>query len=266
MLGLEARDDVWRAVRGFMRRSCGVALADDQAYLLEGRLAGLVSEHGFSSIAELVGASCTPGAEAALGMSVIDALTTHETFFFRDLPFWRTLEDVVVPRLLRSGRRGFRFWSMACAHGQEPYSLAMLLEERWPALAASATIFATDVSAPAIARAREGRYSVLEVNRGLGAARLLRHFERSAHGGFAVKPTIRARVSWATGNLLELRAPEAPFDVVLCRNVLIYFDDATRAAVLKRIPSITHRDGFLGLGVSEVGPGVPVGPGWFRNV
>jgi chemotaxis protein methyltransferase CheR len=263
---VEPREDVWRAVRGFMQRSCGVSLTNDQAYLLEGRLAGLVSEHGFSSIAELVRASCGPGSEAALGMSVIDALTTHETFFFRDLPFWRAFEDVVVPRLLRSGRRNFRFWSMACAHGQEPYSLAMLLEERWPALAASATILATDVSAPAIDRAREGRYSVLEVNRGLGAARLLRHFERSARGGFAVKPAIRSRVSWATGNLLDLRAQEAPFDVVLCRNVLIYFEDAARSGVLKRIASVTHQDGFLGLGISEMGPGPRLGPGWFHNV
>jgi chemotaxis protein methyltransferase CheR len=249
-----------------MRRSCGVALTDDQAYLLEGRLAGLVAEHGFSSIAELVRASCAPESEPALAMSVIDALTTHETFFFRDLPFWRTLEEVVVPAILRSGRRNLRFWSMACAHGQEPYSLAMLLEERWPAIAASATILATDVSAPAIERAREGRYSVLEVNRGLGAARLLRHFERSPRGGFVVKPTLRTRVSWGTGNLLDLRAPEAPFDVVLCRNVLIYFDDADRAAVLRRVASVTHRDGFFGLGISEAGPGSPLSPGWFQNV
>jgi len=248
-----------------MRRSCGVALTDDQAYLLEGRLGGLVSEHGFSSIAELVDASCRLGSEASLSMSVIDALTTHETFFFRDQPFWRALEDVVVPALLRAGRRHLRFWSMACAHGQEPYSLAMLLEERWPAIAASATILATDVSALAIDRAREGRYSVLEVNRGLGAARLLRHFERASRGGFAVRPMIRARVSWDTGNLLDLQAPEALFDVILCRNVLIYFDDVDRAAVLKRITSLTRRDGFVGLGVSETGPGAPLAPGWFRS-
>jgi chemotaxis protein methyltransferase CheR len=240
-------------------------LAEDQSYLLEGRVAPLLADHGFSTMRDLVTAACRPGRPSALGMTVIDALTTHETFFFRDLSFWRTLEEIVIPDLLARGRRRLRFWSSGCAHGQEPYSIAMLLEERWPEIAPMATIFGTDVSALAISRARDGFYTVLEVNRGLGAARLLRHFERSPRGGYVVKPALRARVTWETRNLLELAAPELPFDVVLCRNVLIYFGERDRGVVLSHLAAATNHAGYVGLGVSEVGKGRNIAPGWWRT-
>jgi chemotaxis protein methyltransferase CheR len=260
-----AADDVWQTVRTFMRQTCGVTLADDQSYLLEGRVAPLLAGHGFATTRELVAAACKPGRLSALAMTVIDAMTTHETFFFRDLPFWRTLEEVVIPDLLRRGRRRLRFWSSGCAHGQEPYSIAMLLEERWPELAPLATIQATDVSALAIGRAREGFYTVLEVNRGLGAARLLRHFDRSPRGGYVVKTSLRARITWEAGNLLSPAPVTYPFDVILCRNVLIYFAERERSAVLTQLASATNHAGYVGLGVSELGKGRSVAPGWWRT-
>ncbi len=246
-----------------MLRACGITLANDQAYLLEQRLGPLVAGTGFDSTADLVCAVCDGAGGSDLAMKVLDALATHETFFFRDLPFWRAFEEVIMPRLLAGGRQRLRFASLACAHGQEPYSIAMLLEEKWPEIARASVIHASDVSAPAVERARDGTYSVFEVNRGLGAARLLRHFDRSPKGGFAIKPALRGRVTFWTENLLEHRVPVEPFDVVLCRNVLIYFGDAERAAALRRLGSSLRAGGFLGLGVSEVGRGTPVAPGWF---
>jgi chemotaxis protein methyltransferase CheR len=255
----------WQQVQAFMRRACGVDLADDQIYLLEARLAPIVAERRFASLASFVDAACARAEGSALGMSLVDAMTTHETFFFRDAPFWRAFEEVVVPRA-REGPKGLRIWSAACSHGQEPYSIAMLLEERWPELAARSTIVGTDVSVPAIERAREGQYSVLEVNRGLGAARLLRHFERGPGGGFRVQGRLRERVEWGVENLLAPAAHRDAFDVVLCRNVLIYFKDRDRLSVLARVGSATRVGGFLGLGVTEVGPGLAVSPGWFQRL
>jgi chemotaxis protein methyltransferase CheR len=254
----------WRAVQAYLRAACGVALADDQRYLLEARLGPLAAQHHFATTADFVAAACSDDRARGLGMLLVDAMTTHETFFFRDAAAWRTFEELIVPQVLAWGRRGLRIWSAACSNGQEPYSIAMLLEERWPEVAAQSTILATDVSAPAIERARAGLYSVLEVNRGLGAARLLRHFERSAAGGFQVKQSIRERVNWDVESVLH-PTPRAPrFDVVFCRNVLIYFDDAERQTALERIARSSEPLGFLSLGVSERGPGAGVGPGWYR--
>ena len=265
MLAATSDTWAWGRVQTFMQRTCGVALADDQAYLLECRLSSLVSETGLASIGDLVRAACLPGPPTPLGERVIDALTTHESYFFRDVTFWRALEEMVIPRLLQAGRRELRIWSMGCSHGQEPYSIAMLLEERWPALAQASTILATDVSAAAVQRARHGVYSVLEANRGLGAVRLLRHFERSREGGFAVKPALRARINWGIANLLDLGPTASRYDVVLCRNVLIYLGEPARQAVLGKLAGVTALGGFIGLGASELALGSPLAPGWFEN-
>ncbi|MFL5307556.1 MAG: CheR family methyltransferase [Polyangia bacterium] len=192
-------------------------------------------------------------------------MTTHETFFFRDLPAWQTFEELVVPTLLASRRAGLRIWSAACSDGQEPYSIAMLLEERWPAIAAASTIVATDVSAPAIERASAGVYSVFDVNRGLGAARLLRHFDRASTGGFRVRRPLRERVTWQVASILDGGPRGAAFDVVFCRNVLIYFNDADRLSVLRSLSAKTKPDGFVALGVSEVVSAKSIGPGWYQN-
>jgi chemotaxis protein methyltransferase CheR len=254
----------WAAVQVFMRQRCGVVLADDQAYLLEARLGPVASELRFPSINELVLAACAPGASASLTDRMIHAMTTHETSFFRDRPFWKTLEEWALPAVLARVATGrpLRIWSAASSSGQEIYSVAMLLDELRPDLAASAELYATDISPPSLEQGRAGRYSLLEVNRGLGAARLTRHFEQDG-ASYRVKGRLRERVRWSICNLLGGDPPPPPCDLVLCRNVLIYFDEGDRARALRRLTSGTAPDGLVAVGAAELLPAAPLHPGWY---
>lgn len=264
--GLDPREEVrlaWPLVRAFMQRWAGVVLAEDQSYLLESRLRPLLSSgSGPGALLEWVRqASCAaPGARAH--RELIDALTTHETFFFRDTTFWHALEEQVFPQLARAlVGRPLRIWSACCSTGQEPYSLAMLLLERFPDLAARTRIVATDIAEPTLERASEAVYSSLEVNRGLSAARLLRHFEQ-VPGGVRVKDTVRRLVEFRPLNLLGA-APYPRADLVLCRNVLIYFSEADRAAVHTRL--IEAAEHYIGIGCAEqFGHARAVSPGWYE--
>jgi len=247
--------------RTFMQRAAGVVLADDQHYLLDARVRPLVRAGGHASLSALVHAAAAAAPGSPQYLDLVDALTTHETFFFRDAAFWRALEDVVLPRVIDELRGApLRVWCAACSTGQEPYSVAMLLQERWPEVAASARIVGTDIAEPTLARARLGVYSTLEVNRGLSAARLVRHFEQ-VPGGLRLKEPIRRMVELRRMNLL---GPEdyGRAHLVLCRNVLIYFNDADRGAVLRRLANAA--ESFLGIGCTErFGSHLPVSPGWF---
>lgn len=252
--------DAWADARELMQAACGVVLAEDQRYLLEARLVPVARAHGLES-AE----ACVAGARSStrLAEAVVDALTTHETSFFRDASFWKVFETAVVPRLLESRRdRPLRVWSAACSTGQEAWTLAMLLEERWPELAARTEVVGTDVSHGSLERARAGLFTSLEVNRGIGAARLLRFFEQ-APGGFRVKPRLRERVRWEHGNLLTSPAPVG-CQLVLCRNVLIYFSPSDRQRVCRRLREAVDPDGFVGVGASELLDAPALGPGWYE--
>lgn len=245
-----AVNPLWTQVRTFMQRTCGVVLADEQSYLLDARLQPVARQHKFASIADYVSSACAAQCSSELARSLIDAMTTHETFFFRDASFWKALEEHVLPKLKANSSGPLKIWSAACSHGQEAYSLAMLLEEKWPALAATTTILATDVATLAVERARAGVYSTLEVNRGIGAARLLRHFDQEG-GGYRIKPKLRDRIQWGTYNLLGASPAPTACDIVLCRNVLIYFNDADRKTVLSRLQGSAKAGGFIGLGATE---------------
>ena len=140
----------------------------------------------------------------------------------------------------------------------------MLLDERWPEIAATATILATDISEPAVNRAREGIYSSLEVNRGLGAARLVRHFDQ-VKGGFQLKQKLRDRIVWREGNLLGPSREQSSFDVVMCRNVLIYFSDPDRQVVLSRLDDECRPGGYIALGSTEHCAKASLGSGWYAN-
>ena len=259
--GAEAR--TWDAVRRYMLRHCGVVLSDEQRYLLDPRLSPVAKQHKFSTVAELVNAASNAAPTAPLGMALIEAMTTHETMFFRDPPFWKTLEKTVLPQLLADNRGGLKIWSAACSTGQEVYSLAMLLEESFPQHFANATIYADDVSALTVEKARAGIYSTLEVNRGLGAMRLQRHFEQ-AQGGFQIKSKLRSRITWSTHNLLGGASSCFGCDLVLCRNVLIYFSDLDRAAVINRLFQVARPGGIVGVGSTEsIRDMQPLAPGLY---
>jgi chemotaxis protein methyltransferase CheR len=250
-------------VQAFMKKACGVVLSDEQSYLLDARLGPVARDRGFPTILEFVNAAvAVPGGPN--GLALVDAMTTHETFFFRDLGFWKAFEEIVLPKLFASsGPRPLSVWSAACSFGQEAYSLAMLLEEKYPTIAAATRILGTDVSPASVERARDGTYSTIEVNRGLNAARMVRHFEQG-RGGLRAKAHLRQRVQWHVHNLLQA-PPGSRFDVVLCRNVLIYFNDVDRKTVLAQLATATAPGGFIGVGSTELMPLQSVSPGWYAK-
>lgn len=257
----------WGAVQQFMRRQCGVVLRDDQSYLLESRLSSAAKQYGYTSIAEYVAVTSRGAATAPAARSLIDAMTTHETMFYRDAAFWQTFESLVIPKLVLTAKSGARakIWSAACSTGQEPYSIAMILQERAPDVASKVDLVATDVADLSITRAREGIFTPLEVNRNVNAARLMKHFVQ-APGGFRVRDEIRSRVTFQTHNLLGANLDPGHCDVVLCRNVLIYFDDTDRAAVLRRLYAAAKSDGYIGIGSTETWrEGHGVAPGWYQK-
>lgn len=256
--------DAWTTVRAFMQRQCGVSLSEEQRYLLDARLGLVAREEGFSSVDALVAAGCAPLAPWKLCQAIIEALTTHETFFFRDAGFWQFFEKTVLPKATTDsrGERPIRIWSAACSTGQEPYTIAMLIAEQRPELLDRLQIWATDVAEASVEKARRGVYSSLEVNRGLGAHRLVRFFE-PCPGGFRIKEHLRRPIIWSQHNLLGAKPDPTDCDVVLCRNVLIYFNDLDRSSVVQRLARAATPGGLVGVGCTEFLPGASLAPGWY---
>ena len=251
----------WEKVRSYMRSTCGVVFSAEQIYLLDARLGTLVTAHGFTSIDEFVNAACSGKKGPASAM--IDAMTTHETFFFRDTNFWQCMQNVVLPEIVAKNQP-IKIWSAACSTGQEPYSIAMLVREKWPEAASRLEIIATDISESSVAQARAGLYTTFEVNRGLGAARLVRFFEK-AEGGFRIRDELRNSIRWETGNLLADTYPPMNCDIVFCRNVLIYFDDKDQKVVLSRLRRAAKPTGIVAVGTTEALKGSMLGPGLYLN-
>jgi chemotaxis protein methyltransferase CheR len=239
-------------LRSLVRRHSGITLDPDREYLVRSRLQPLRGSHGFASLGELVRALQT-FADSDLERAVVEAMTTSETCFFRDRHPFEALRTGILPELIarRARVRRLRLWSAASASGQEAYSLAMLLAEHFPELADwEVTILATDLSRPMVERTREGRYDQVEVNRGLPAGLLTRHFAwEGTH--WRIEPALRrlvhARQLNLTGPWPDLDRP----DVVLLRNVLIYFDEPTRHLILERTRRAMSPDGVLFLGSAE---------------
>lgn len=237
----------WAAVQRFMLRSAGVVLREDQAYLIEPRLTPVAKQHGFVRLADFVSAACAAPSGAPLNAAMIDAMTTHETLFFRDPNFWKLIEPVLAKCAIK---RSLKVWSAACSTGQEPYSIAILLAEKFPDLVSNTEIIATDISEQAVQKAREGVYTALEVNRGLAAARLIKHFTQLP-GGYRIKDNLRSRITWSTHNLLGGKPDPKGCDLVLCRNVLIYFGDTDRSSVAKRLFDAAGPGGHVAVGATE---------------
>lgn len=236
----------------FLHERSGIALSADKAYLVESRLLPLVRTHKFKDLTDLIG-RLRFGADAVLADEVVDAMTTNETFFFRDkLPFDR-FRDIMLPQLIkaRAAERRLRIWCAACSTGQEPYSLAMLLQERRAELSGwKVDIMATDLSPSVIDRARAGTYSQFEVQRGMPIQTLLKHFEQVGDK-WVVSQELRSMVQFRTLNLLRDFSSLGKFDVVFCRNVLIYFDEQTRLDIMSRIARLMVPESYLVLGAAE---------------
>jgi chemotaxis protein methyltransferase CheR len=238
-------------IRKLLRERSGLVLSAEKQYLVESRLLPVVRKAGLTSLAELVTAlKAVPS--SSLATTVVEAMTTNESFFFRDkLPF-ENFRDVLMPALLaaRSDRR-IRIWCSAAATGQEPYSLAMALREMGTKLAGwTIEIFATDISTAALEKAKAGLYSQFEVQRGLPIQMLVKYFTQIGDQ-WQISPDLRNMVAYRHFNLLQDFAGFGMFDVVFCRNVLIYFDQETKITVLNRLAKSVHKDGYLMLGAAE---------------
>jgi len=232
-------------------------LTREKAYLLESRLLPVARKRGLKSVDELVGAvRQRPSGDIA--RDVVEAMTTNESFFFRDIKPFEQFKSVVLPALLKSraARRQIRIWSAACSSGQEPYTLSMLLAEEQAKLAGwSIDILATDLSTEILEKAEAGLYSQFEVQRGLPIQYLVKYFKQQGER-WQIDAGLRSRVRYRVFNLLDEPAGLGGFDVIFCRNVLIYFDQPTKTTVLARLARVLAPDGFLYLGGAETVLGI----------
>jgi len=239
-------------VSTLVRQRSAIVLEPGKEYLVEARLLPVAREAGLTSVSDLV-ARVRRAPTAPLAERVVEAMTTNETSWFRDVHPFALLTDHLLPALAtaRVRERHVRVWSAASSTGQEAYSIAMLLSEwlrgkpGW-----SASVLGTDLSQEVVDKARTGRYSQLEVNRGLPAPMLVRHFVRTGTQ-WQVGEELRRMVEFRTLNLAAPFPPLPAFDIVFCRNVLIYFDTATRRQVLERMVRTMRPDGALLLGAAE---------------
>ena len=238
-------------LRKLLKDQSGLDLSADKQYLIESRLLPLARKCGLSSISDLV--QKMKGGAASIVTQVVEAMTTNETFFFRDKVPFDHFREMIVPEILktRAGRKSIRIWCAAGSTGQEPYSLAMCLKEMGAALAGwRIEIIATDLSQEVLEKSRAGIYSQFEVQRGLPIQMLVKYFKQTGEF-WQINPEIRAMVQHRQLNLLHDFSQLGNFDVVFCRNVLIYFDQDTKINIFNRLHRLTEADGFLVLGAAE---------------
>lgn len=250
----EINQEDYRAFKEFLQDASGILLGDNKQYLVKSRLRRIMADNRFSSLGELV-QRLRQNPRSALRETVIDAMTTNETLWFRDTHPFRILEEQLLPEMAaENSSQPIRIWSAACSTGQEPYSLAIVIDEyrrRNPGrLRRPIEIIATDVSKPVVDAAREGTYELLALGRGLSADRQKQYFTQLASGSWQVKKEIRDMVTFREHNLLE-RFNFGRFDIVLCRNVLIYFSSDLKQDILVRTHGVLKKGGYLILGASE---------------
>jgi chemotaxis protein methyltransferase CheR len=255
------RADNYRFLQEHIRKQSGIVLDDTKHYLVEARLLPIALDEGLCNLDDLC-AKLRQSASALLQRRVIEAMTTNETYFFREPAHFEALKNTILPALLAGRRqsRKFSIWSAAASTGQEAYSLAMLLAGMG-LQEGDVTIVGTDLAENVLEKAREGKYSQLEVNRGLPAALLLKYFTRH-QSLWQIKPAVRKMVRFHALDLRNIGHALGPFDVILCRNVLIYFGVDTKRQIVDQIRTVLHPGGHFFLGASEIG--LDVGPGFAR--
>lgn len=239
-------------IRDLVLKRSAIVLDAGKEYLVESRLIPLARQEGFASLAELI-AQLRAQSFNGLHWKVVEAMTTNETSFFRDLYPFEALKKTVLPDLLakRATERKLNLWCAASSSGQEPYTVLMLLREHFPTLAAwTVRFFAGDISKEMLERTRAGRYSQLEVNRGLPAPLLVKYFQKQGIE-WQVKEDLRRALELFQVNLAAGWPALPPMDIIMMRNVLIYFDVATKKAILGKIRRVLRPDGYLFLGAAE---------------
>ena len=244
-------------LKKFLKGRSGLVLSPDKAYLVETRLLPVARRNGFATIEDLISKLRSSNGKD-FAVEITEAMTTNESLFFRDETPFTIFSDKILPELMRrrSDRKNFRIWCAACSTGQEPYSLSMLIADRKKDLAGwKHEILATDISHDILARARKGRFTQLETQRGLPIKRLIDHFVQDGEY-WNLNKDIVDMVRFEYFNLLDSVSTLGKFDVVFCRNVLIYFDIETKSRVLDNINSILAPDGVIFLGGSESTMGI----------
>lgn len=245
-------------IRDLLKERSGLVLGDEKRYLIESRLMPVVREEGMDSLSDLV--TGLKGAQSeALRAKVTQAMTINESFFFRDKTPFENFKDIIVPAMLaspRSASRSMRIWCAASSTGQEPYSLAIQIKEMddlfrgW-----NIEIVATDLSEEVLEKAKSGLYSQFEVQRGLPIQLLVKYFKQTG-SLWQIDSSIRSMVKYRHFNLLDDYAALGLFDIIFCRNVLIYFDSPTKTDMLARMSRRMRSDGYLVLGAAETVIGI----------
>ncbi len=251
------KPDDFQFMADLLKDRSGLVLNEDKAYLLESRLMPVARAHDIKGVDELIG-EIRASKKEDLIVEVTEAMTTNESFFFRDIKPFDLFKDHVLPHIMEkcAAKKSFRIWCAAASNGQEPYSLAMILKEESAKLAGwRYEIVGTDISRQVLEKAKNGLYSQFEVQRGLPITMLVKYFDK-ADDQWQLKPEIRGMVEYKYFNLLENLAPLGEFDIVFCRNVLIYFDQPTKGKVLDGISRLMPDYGMLFLGGAETVLGV----------
>lgn len=238
----------------FLEKHCGILLNDNKQYLVSSRLGGIMRTEGMTSLKQLLN-RIVYQKDNALRDRVIDAMTTNETLWFRDNHPYDILYNKLLPELKGKGLTKLRMWSAACSTGQEPYSISMVIDEfieaNFGSFSRGQEIMATDISSKVLAQARQAEYEMLALGRGLSQDRLKKFFRQSEQNKWKLADRIKQRVIFQQLNLLNTYSALGQFDVVFCRNVLIYFSSDLKREILKKIHKQLNPGGYLMLGASE---------------
>jgi chemotaxis protein methyltransferase CheR len=244
-------DPEFTFLRELLMRRSGLSLSVEKRYLVESRLGSVCRQTGLKSISDVIQAS--RGGNEAMTVAIVEAMTTNETLFFRDTVPFTHMRDLILPAMLkaRAPERVIRIWCAAASSGQEPYSIAMIIDEMAAQFAGwRVEILATDISTEIIEKARTGIYSQFEVQRGLPVQLLLKHFTQDGDR-WRISERIRRMVTFRQHNLVEKSAALGTFDIIFCRNILIYLDVPTKSQVFKLLGRSIRDDGYLLLGAAE---------------
>jgi chemotaxis protein methyltransferase CheR len=243
-------------LRALLHKRSGLALTSDKSYLIESRLSILCRRQGISGLQELI-TRLRQGRDEAMTGLVVEAMTTNETLFFRDRTPFDLFRDVILPEILaRNAGPVIRIWSAAVSTGQEAYSLAMILDEMGPQLRGMRfEILGTDLSPEVVEKAKAGTYSQFEVQRGLPVQMLVKHFTQD-RDQWRISDRMKQNIRFQTFNLLDDPSRFGSFDVIFCRNVMIYFDVPTKAQVLGRLSARLNPGGVVLLGAAETALGI----------
>lgn len=256
------RPDHFAFVSQMVRTEAAIVLEAGKEYLVESRLLPVVRREGYADLGAFLDAAMKAPAGSTIRYQIVDALTTNETLFFRDFHPFEALRTEILPKLLvdKAMSKRITIWSAAASTGQEAYSIAMLIRENFPQLATwDVRILGTDLSTTTLDAARAGSYSQLEVNRGLPAIYLVKYFTK-VEGRWQIRDDIRKMVEFKPMNLITPWPAMGPFDLVFIRNVLIYFDTATKRGILNRIKTVLQPEGMMFLGTAETT--INIDPDW----